>query len=103
MIGPDIVKFEISKTARDMESVIKRQAYDEKRLRERMFSRGYIPVLDIPPFMIHSYNQENSTFDYTVIMYGARCEENIEEYEGWLSGRWIPSSIKTRSDRLLSQ
>lgn len=102
MIAPDIVKFEVSRTAKDLESIISRQSNDEKKLKARMFKRGYVPVLDIPPFMIHSFNQDNGTFDYTLIMYGARCDENIEEYEGWLTGEWIKSSIKTKSDRLLS-
>lgn len=103
MFAPDIIKFEMCKTAQDMEAVLKRQGYDEKKLKERMFKRGCLPVLDIPPFMIHSFNQEKKTFDYTLVIYGAKCDEDIENYEGWLSGRWIPSSIKTKSDRLLNQ
>jgi hypothetical protein len=102
MFAPDILKFEVCKSAGDMEAILKRQGYDEIKLKERMYRRGYLPVLDIPPFMVHSFNQEKGTFDYTIIMYGAKCEEDIENYEGWLTGEWIRSSIKTKSDRLLN-
>lgn len=102
MIAPDILRFEINKTARDMESILFRQAHDEKKLKQRMYRKGYVPVLDIVPFMISSYDPKKEVFDYTIVVYGARCDERVEEYEGWLSGQWIPSSMQTKSERLLS-
>lgn len=102
MIAPDIMKFEINRVARDMESVLAKQAHDEKKLKNRMYRKGYVPVLDIVPFTISNYDADKQVFEYTVVVYGAKCDENIEEYEGWLSGQWIPSSMQTKSERLLS-
>jgi hypothetical protein len=100
MIAPDIMKFELNKIAKDMESVLIKQAHDEKKIKQRMFRKGYVPVLDIVPFTISSYDAEKQVFEYTVVVYGAKCDEKIEEYEGWLSGRWIQSSTQTKSERL---
>jgi len=103
MIAPDILKFEITKFSKDLGDVIKRQGLDEKKLKERMYRRGYVPVLDITPFMISSYDAEKERFEYTVVIYGAKCDDDIENYEGWLNGNWIPSSMSTKSERLLSR
>jgi hypothetical protein len=102
MIAPDIMRFEISKVARDIEAVLAKQSYEEKNIKARMYRKGYVPVLDIVPFTISNYNADKQVFEYTVVIYGAKCDEKIEEYEGWLSGQWIPSSMQTKSERLLS-
>lgn len=98
--SPDIQRFTIEKFARDQGDILKRQFTDEKILKNRMYKRSCVPVLDITPVVVSEYIPEKEVFKYSVTMYGVKVD-NIEEYEGWLSGRLIPSTIATKSERLL--
>jgi hypothetical protein len=100
-MAADIVTFSIQGASKDLGYVLKKQAHEEKRLKERMYKRSYIPVLDIPPVLETSYDQEKESFMYTITIYGVKVD-NVEEYEGWLTGRLIRSTLQTKSDRLSS-
>ena len=95
-----IMPFQISGAVKDNGYILKKQAWEEKRLKLKMFREGYLPVLDITPILGIEYDQKKEIFFYTITIYGILCEESIEDYEGWLSGRWIKSTTRTRLGRL---
>jgi hypothetical protein len=66
-----------------------------------MYKRSCVPVLDIPPIVTSEYLPEREVFRYVITMYGVKVED-IEEYEGWLSGDLVRSTIQTKSERLLN-
>lgn len=99
-MAPDIRRFEIAGAAKDTGYLLKKQYYEEKRIKRRMYRAGYVPVLDIVPVVETSYDQDKEVFKYSVTMYGVEVNGDIEEYEGWLSGRFIRSTLSTKSDRL---
>jgi len=99
MGGPDIKKFEIEGAVRDTGHLLRKQGAEEKKLRARMSRQGYVPVLDIVPLVTTEYSQEKQTFTYVITIYGVESNGEEGEFEGWLSGRFIKSTPKDKSEQ----
>jgi len=98
MNRPDIRRFEIEGAVRDTGDLLKKQAGEEAKLRTRMKRKGYVPVLDIVPTVTTEYLEEKQTFTYVITIYGVKSEGEEGEVEGWLSGRFIKSTQKDKSE-----
>jgi hypothetical protein len=96
----DIRRFEVSGAVKDTGHLLRKQASEEAKIKDRMYRAGHVPVLDIVPVIETRYDQEKEVFHYSVTMYGVQVDGDVEEYEGWLSGRFIRSTLSTKSDRL---
>ena len=99
-MAPDIRRFEIAGATKDTGYLLRKQAKEEARIKERMYKAGFVPVLDIVPVVETTYNNTKEIFHYSITMYGVQVDGDIEEYEGWLSGRFVKSTLSTKSDRL---
>lgn len=98
-MGPEMKKFDIEGAIADPGDLIKKQAFEEDRLKARMLKRGYVPVLDITPIVTTEFLEDKGTFRYVITMYGVHSDEPWK-VEGWLSGRWIQATTNTKSRRL---
>jgi len=99
-MAPEIRRFEITGATRDTGHILRKQAHEEARIKKKMYKTGFVPVLDIVPIIETQYDNEKEIFHYSITMYGVQVEDRIEEYEGWLSGRFVRSTLSTKSNRL---
>jgi hypothetical protein len=99
-MAPDIRRFEIAGATKDTGHLLRKQGKEEEKLRKRMYRSNCVPVLDIVPILETSYDSEKEVFHYSITMYGIQVDENIEEYEGWLSGKFVRSTLSTKLERL---
>lgn len=97
---PDIRKFEESGATKEEHLHIKKGFVTDK-LTKQMRAEGYVPVLDIFPQMITSYDHEKEVFFYTIALYGVEVED-AWKYEGWLDGRLLQATTKTKSGQFYS-
>jgi hypothetical protein len=101
-MGPKLNRFHIDGAVKELIHLADKLPHEEDRLKQRMFSSGAVPVLDITPIVEHSYVEDKGTYRYTITMYGVKVEGDAWRYEGWLNGELIEATIKTRFGRLLS-
>lgn len=102
MYGPDLKAFHIDGAVKDLGHLLNKQAHEEHRVKQRMFSDGYVPVLDIVPLVYTEYDPVKETFRYTITLYGVQVKDEPWNYEGWLNGRLIKATTGTRFERLSS-
>lgn len=99
MLGPQFKRFFAEGAVKTLDHLQNKQAFEEDRLKQRMASCGYVPVLDITPLVGHAYDADKETFRYVITMYGVEVEETWK-YEGWLSGELIKATNGTQFKRL---
>lgn len=68
MVMKNAVPYSVEGTAVDQEWLIKNREYLEEELTKDMKLKGYVPVLDMSPGLIVSYNEELENFDYKIEM-----------------------------------
>lgn len=65
-------------------------------IHEMMREKGYIPVLDLNPYITVEYDCQNDTFNYKVTCHGTYVgRKKSWELQGWTMGRLLP--INTRA------
>jgi hypothetical protein len=94
--GPDIRRFYIDGATKDPEHFLKKQAFEEDRLKARMLREQCVPVLDITPVVTFEYNPDKETFLWVITMYGVEVEDDACLYEGWLNGTLLPITSGTK-------
>lgn len=97
---PDIHKFTEDGVTRSEDRVMKK-GFVTNRIIENMRGEGYVPVLDMYPMMQTEYWPEKDLFKYTIVVYGVKAD-NPWNYEGWLEGRFLPATTKTKSKQFYS-
>jgi hypothetical protein len=101
-VAEDIEKFAVSGAVKDLGHLINKQFAEEAKIKKQMAKKSFVQVLDITPVVETSYDQKKECFYYTITMYGVKVD-NAEEYEGWLAGRLIKSTVLTKLNRLWSR
>lgn len=100
MYGPNIKAFHIDGAVKDLGHLLNKQAHEEHRLKQRMFSDGYVPVLDIVPLVGTEYDADKETFRYAITLYGVKVKDEPWDYEGWLNGELVKATTGTKFARL---
>jgi hypothetical protein len=101
-MGPELQRFFIEGAVKELEHLERKQFHEEMRLKQQMFRKGCVPVLDITPLVGHVYDADKETFHYVITMYGVRVEGDVWQYEGWLNGSLIRATTGTKFGRLLT-
>jgi hypothetical protein len=99
-MGPKITRFVIDGAVKELAYLERKQAHEESRLRQQMYRRNHIPVLDITPLVEHVYVPVTESFRYTITMYGVEVEGDVWDYEGWLNGELVRATSGTKFARL---
>lgn len=97
---PEIKRFADQGVTKEEHLAMKKHFVTDQIIRE-MRSNGCVPVLDLFPQMETSYDHERELFHYTVVVYGVEVDD-AWMYEGWLDGRLLPSTMKTKSGQFYS-
>ena len=97
---PEIKKFSETGVVKEEHRQLKK-GHVADRIIGTMRAEGYVPVLDMYPIMETTYWPEKELFKYEIAVYGAKVDDPWS-YEGWLNGRLLPSTTKTKSNQFYS-
>lgn len=79
-----IKDFKIEGTFKDDKNMLEVRTKYEQLLEDQMREMGRVPVINIYPQFYTSYNAENDSYDFTLIMYGVyRGKKKAQEIIGW--------------------
>lgn len=81
---------------------VKKQDQYVKVIHDHMRGDGYIPLLDLSPYITVDYKDEK--FNYTVTSHGLYVgRKKAWETQGWLNGKLMPISTRTSKSKPSSE
>lgn len=76
--------YEVDGQALDNAWIARNREMLDKHVVDDMRANGYVPVLDIDPTFVSTFDHETETFKFTVGIYGYQMGEKAYEYMGIL-------------------